>query len=652
MVATAGSILPGAATALPTFTTANWNTYLFSSSHSSTTPSDAITPGNAASLVEAWRWGPALPTIAGQSPAQIFGSPTVVGNRVFIGSNTGVFSAIDLSTGNEIWHQFLGYVPSLTCQAKGIAATATVENDPSTGQLTVYEAGGDGYLYALNADTGTVIWRSVIALPSSTSNDYYDWSSPTVANGRIYIGLTSQCDNPLTRGGVREYDQATGKTLATYWSVPAGVIGGGVWSSVAVTSDSVFATTGTPPPQGQPPGTDAVSIVRLDPVTLQRLDKWSVTLSPPGADQDFGASPVVFTATVKGIPTELVGAMNKNGVFYAWKAHDLAAGPVWQYKVDSPVTPSIPAAVWDGSRLFVSGNTTTIGGVTYTGSIRELNPSTGAVVWETGLRGAILGTPSLNGSGVLAVATYASLKGVPIKGAANATYLINASTGAILASYSTNNDVEFAQPVFVDRYLLLGTANRGLFAYTPSVSVFADDFETGTLAKWHAIRNTTVQSAEVDTGVYALRATSTGPGATASATLPATLTDVTLTTRFKIISQSTTAGLVALKDAAGKAVLSVSLSSTDHLGLRNGSTGKSVTSSTLVSVGVWHTLRVHLLEGSPGQYSVRLDGSWIGKLSATAPLAANPVGTLQIGDGLANRTFDIAFDNIEVRAPA
>jgi outer membrane protein assembly factor BamB len=646
------SLVPGGADAQPTVISVDWNAYLFGSLHSSTTTSNAITTGNAANLSEAWHWSPAPPTITGQPPGQIFGTPTVVGNRAFIGSNTGVFSALDLATGNEIWHQFLGYVPKLTCQAKGIAATATVITDASTGKLTVYEAGGDGYLYALDAETGAIIWRSVIALASSTSNDWYDWSSPTVANGRVYIGLTSQCDNPLTRGGVREFDQATGDTLATYWAVPAGVVGGGVWSSVAATSDAVYATTGTPPPQGQPPGTDSVSIVRLDPTTLQRLDKWSVTLNPPGADQDFGASPVVFTTTIGGQATELVGAMNKNGVFYAWRSHDLAAGPVWQYKVDSPVTPSIPAAVWDGSRLFVSGNQTTIDGVTYSGSIRELDPSTGALIWETGLQGAVLGTPSLNGSGVLAVATYDSLKGVPIKGAANATYLINAATGAILARYSTNNDVEFAQPIFVNRYLLLGTVNKGLFAYTPSVGIFADDFETGTLAKWRAIKNTQVQSTEVDTGAYALRATSAGAGGTASAGLPATQTDLTVTARFKIISQSTTAGLLALKDSAGKAVLSLSATSVGRLQVRNGVIGKTVTSPTTVSPGSWHTLRIHLVEGSLGQYSVRLDDTWIAKLSVSAPLAGNPIGTLQLGDGIANRFFDIAFDNLQVTMPS
>jgi outer membrane protein assembly factor BamB len=71
-------------------------------------------------------------------------------------------------------------------------------------------AGGDGYLYALDAATGAVDWKSVIAIPSTTVNDYYDWSSPTVVNGNIYVGVASNCDSPLVAAGLKEYSQATG----------------------------------------------------------------------------------------------------------------------------------------------------------------------------------------------------------------------------------------------------------------------------------------------------------------------------------------------------------------------------------------------------------------------------------------------------------
>ena len=455
---------PGDAT-----TSVDWSTYLFNSAHSSTTSSNAITSSNASGIVEAWHWVPAPPTITGQPSNRLFASPTVVNGRVYIGSNTGVFYALDLATGQVAWQRFIGYRPKLTCSARGITATATVATDPVTGNLIVYVSGGDGYLYALDATSGEIKWQSVIALPSNTINDYYNWASPTVSQGHIYVGISSQCDNPLVRGGICEFDQASGTILNTYYTVPLNFNAGSVWSSVAVTSDGIYVTTGNPPPEGFPDGTDqdTVAIVRLDPSNLERLDKWQVSLPSPGADLDFGASPVIFTANLSGTPTEMVGATNKNGFFYAWKSHNLSAGPVWQYQIDNAVTPSISSGVWDGTHLFVAGNQTAINGTTYSGSIRELDPATGSTIWETGLVSAVLGTPALNGSGILAVSTYASLDGSPTKGAQNGTYLINAQTGTILKYISVNDDYEWAQPVFVENYLLMATANQGLFAYTP-----------------------------------------------------------------------------------------------------------------------------------------------------------------------------------------
>ena len=35
----------------------------------------------------------------------------------------------------------------------------------------------------------------------------YNWSSPTVVAGHIYMGLASRCDDPLIQGGVVELDQ-------------------------------------------------------------------------------------------------------------------------------------------------------------------------------------------------------------------------------------------------------------------------------------------------------------------------------------------------------------------------------------------------------------------------------------------------------------
>src|SRR5436190_8313924 len=114
--------------------------------------------------------------MSGQPAGGFVASPVVYGGRVYIGSNTGVFYALDEATGSIVWSRLLGFVKSTTCGARGIASTATVAVDPSTTKPTVYVSSGDGYLFALDAATGSVVWRSVIALPSPTQNDYFDWS--------------------------------------------------------------------------------------------------------------------------------------------------------------------------------------------------------------------------------------------------------------------------------------------------------------------------------------------------------------------------------------------------------------------------------------------------------------------------------------------
>ncbi len=136
-------------------------------------------------------------------------------------------------------------------------------------------------------------------------------------------------------------------------------------------------------------------------------------------DADFGASPVLFGRNV--------GACNKNGIFYAVKRSTMTMA--WDKQVSGtsgPVTGCIAAAAYDGHHLFIAGLSHTIGGVTYRGSIQERDPGNGDLVWETGLPDGVIGSPSIDGSGVLAVGTY-DFSAVPC-----ATYLVRASDGKIL----------------------------------------------------------------------------------------------------------------------------------------------------------------------------------------------------------------------------
>jgi hypothetical protein len=261
---------------------------------------------------------------------------------------------------------------------------------------------------------------------------------------------------------VTAYRASDGALLATHFTEPNGDIGASVWTSVASDGTSVWATTGNGDETQATDRGDANSIVRLNGATLALQDKWTV----PGIqqiDDDFGGSPTFFTDS-QG--RQLIGACNKNGIFYAWQANDLRAGPVWQRRIGTAAGTNqgdfcLAAAVWDNTRLTIASNSTTINGKKFASSIRRLNPTTGRVVWQRGFAaGPIWDTPSENASGVIAAMTFDS--SAP---SVNRLYLVNAQTGAVLDSRPTG-DVAFAQPAFADGQLFIATKTK-LTALSP-----------------------------------------------------------------------------------------------------------------------------------------------------------------------------------------
>jgi outer membrane protein assembly factor BamB len=248
--------------------------YLNGPSHSSYYPSaTSITPQAiaAGNLQPLWRWS--VPASPNSGHSSMLASPTIVNGVIYIGANDGYFYAVSESTRSVIWSQFVGIdtgKPNGGCGSgtAGIISTAAVVTDPTTGHLTVYVNGPDGNLYALNAATGKIVWKSVVDTPSTLVNDYYAWGSPLVVNGKVYIGISSECDVPLVPGGLDAFNQSTGALLARWNSVPAGALGGSIWSSAAALSNgAIIATTGNANTATQPPHNE--SIVRLGGTNLQ-----------------------------------------------------------------------------------------------------------------------------------------------------------------------------------------------------------------------------------------------------------------------------------------------------------------------------------------------------------------------------------------------
>ncbi len=342
--------------------TLDWPAYQHGPAHSNAAYGDtAITTANAASLTAKWTFVSKKSTVKGAPLPRFDSSATVVAGMVYITSWNGQVYALNATTGALVWQKSVDFGSSADCPPNGPSGTPAVVNDPVTGASTLYVTGSH-YLYALNPTTGAQLWKAAMG-PATAAGEarWYDWSSPLVVGGKIYVGMTSACSD-LIRGGVIQFNQHTGKKLHTWYAVPAGKVGTSVWTSQVGDGTNVWVTTGNPDPNaGQV--YDAFSIVRLSASNLTKVDKWT-TPTPINDDLDFGGSPAFVTATVNGVSTPMVGACNKNGNFYMFNRNNLAAGPIWQRQVGAVggtlQGACVTSPAFDGAQnaIWVAGNQT------------------------------------------------------------------------------------------------------------------------------------------------------------------------------------------------------------------------------------------------------------------------------------------------------
>jgi polyvinyl alcohol dehydrogenase (cytochrome) len=207
-------------------------------------------------------------------------------------------------------------------------------------------------------------------------------------------------------------------------------------------------------------------MIELHAATLTITGHWQVPPSESVEDGDFGATPVLFTAREGGVLRAMVGAVNKNGIFYAFERGAIGKGPVWRVRLSSsPVAgcsqcPSgdEAAAAWDGSHLYVGSTSTTIGGKFCYGSVRALDPATGAYLWQHCLSGAyrVMAPPIV-------------LPGLVVASAGPSFFVLDATSGATLFRYQDNaKDSTFNGAATVAHGMLfIGNLDGTLYAFAP-----------------------------------------------------------------------------------------------------------------------------------------------------------------------------------------
>ncbi len=402
-----------------------------------------ITTANATSLKLHW-------TAPGGTSS--FAQPIVANNLVYWGDWSGIEHATDLS-GHDVWTIDVGQNVDNGCLPAVSGVSGTVVAATVDGTPVVYVAGGLDDFYALNALTGAVIWQTNLGTPPAD----YLWASPVLFNGSIYEGVASFGDCPLVQGRMVQMDARTGAIQHRANLVPDGCVGAGVWTSPAVdpSDGSIYVTTGTPNVCHQPGDALAPSIVKLRASDLSILSSWTVPQAEQQyGDEDFGGTPTLFDATINGVRRPLVGAINKNGLFYAWDRNDLAAGPVWQSTVAEPSgSPrSIVSASYDGTYIYAGGGGATINGQSCYGNISALDPATGAFVWRSCqtsfMTAGITEVPGLLIEGV---------------GAGGDIKFINTANGATVFKYNTKSTVQ-GEVTVRDGVLYVPLSNGNLIA--------------------------------------------------------------------------------------------------------------------------------------------------------------------------------------------
>jgi hypothetical protein len=263
-------------------------------------------------------------------------------------------------------------------------------------------------------------------------------------------------------------------------TIPDGFVGAGDWYDAAVDdAGNVYVTTGSLTDEiaaahpNTTPGFEQYSILKLNGATGALI--WKAPAPQYHLDPDYATSPILF----KGGGVDLVGASNKDGWFRVYRQDN--GVEVWQALVGSQNTSETDKAlsgggIFDGTRLFVVSNDTRTGGgwtdgipgvwqpsggTAVAGSIRELNPATGALVtrggrpFEIGLPVDVMGPCSINAKGIL-VCAGGQLQNADIyNGHNNGVYVVDTNQPASVLRHLEDRDSlgrtvnygEFSQPI-------------------------------------------------------------------------------------------------------------------------------------------------------------------------------------------------------------
>jgi polyvinyl alcohol dehydrogenase (cytochrome) len=389
--------------------------------------------------------------------------PALVGNRLFVASDTGDVYALDPKTGCAYW--------SYRAQATVRTALLVAPYNSSNGWAVFF---GDlrANAYALDASTGQVIWvRKVDDHPYAAIT-----GSLTYYSGRVFVPV--QGLNEEVQGGRPEYECCTFRGSVSALDVGSGDVvwktytvgekqaratnsrgkrqwgpaGGGIWSSPTIDPRRgvVYVSTGNgyaDPPQ---PTTDAVIAMDLQSGKVRWVrqllanDSWTLGCRatnpdnpncPPtlGPDYDFSASPALTSIAGR----DLLVLPQKSGMAYALDP-DKEGAVVWQHRFGQG---SGRGGQWGGAideryAYFGVGDSTT----NAPGGMVAVRLATGERAWHTPPEKTLCGAPGRDCNAAQGAAVTA-IPGAVLSGSYDGgVRAYAADDGSLLWQFDTNRE--------------------------------------------------------------------------------------------------------------------------------------------------------------------------------------------------------------------
>jgi outer membrane protein assembly factor BamB len=339
------SIAPAARAQQPVASADSWLAYGHDAQLTNFVPSQLLNFRTAPYLVD--KWTTKLDGAIVASPLYASGVSVNGQQRdvLLFETEAGSIYALDPGDGTVIWHDSFGSVttPEDACGSFGFSSTPAIDEQRGV----VYAISADGHLHALDLATGAEVAGWPVDVTTARNQYEYVWAGLRLLGDTLYVGVASYCDQPdrndlAAEGRLIAVDVQSGTEIARFDPVPGFGNLGGIWGwgGVSITPDGSGLFTGIGNAYVYDPSCNCHletvgygnSMVRLtpslEPVASDRPQE--VEDTPPGADIDFGAAPLLFQPP--GCPP-LAAANNKLGNLYIWDQNDLEAGPLFSFRL-------------------------------------------------------------------------------------------------------------------------------------------------------------------------------------------------------------------------------------------------------------------------------------------------------------------------------